>query len=173
MDQGRAAVYGAAIGVLGTLLGSCITWLQLRTQAKASNSQWRRQVQRDSYGVLLERVDSLRKAFEPIERRALASTSTAADSAALEVARDALLPEVDAAIIVVLLEGPATIAERAILLSHTIRAWGEVLEALVGTVLADDPEAEAGKDAVRSVSQEAGEAVGGFLLSARKHLDKA
>ncbi|MGA6221254.1 hypothetical protein ACPESV_13120 [Streptomyces umbrinus] len=123
--------------------------------------------------MLLERVDSLRKALEPIERRALASMSTTADIDALEAAKSALLPEIDAATIVVMLEGPAKITEQAMRIGHDLRAWGEVLEVLVRTVLADDPEAEAGKVAVRSVSQEAGEAVGVFLLSARKHLDKA
>ncbi|MFG1666286.1 hypothetical protein [Streptomyces sp. Y7] len=173
MDQGRAAVYGALVGVVGTLLGSCFTWLQLRTQAKANNAMWRRQIQRDSYGVLIERIDALRKAFEPIERRAQASASTGTDLDQLETAKETLFAEFDAATIVVMLEGPTPIAELAIQVGHGLRAWGAALEDLAKAVTNGESDLDSKRALTRSVGQEAGELVGTFLLAARHHLDRA
>ncbi|MET9564984.1 hypothetical protein [Streptomyces tauricus] len=122
---------------------------------------------------MIERVDTLRKAFEPIERRAQASESTAIDLDHLEAARETLFAELDAATVVVMLEGPAPIAELAIQVGHGLRAWGASVEDLARSVVNGESELEAKKAAERSASQEAGELVGTFLLTARYHLDRA
>ncbi|MGW4913142.1 hypothetical protein [Streptomyces sp. NPDC004270] len=173
MDEGRAAVYGALVGVVGTLLGSCFTWLQLRTQAKANNAQWRRQIQRDSYGVLIEGVNSLRKTFEPIERRALASACTAVDRDQLETAKTTLSDEIDAATIIVALEGPEAISDLAFRVSHAVRAWGAALQDLTEAVIDGETDLDAKKTLEYDASVETGELVGAFIMAARRHLDRA
>ncbi|MFJ8561964.1 hypothetical protein ACIRD0_31625 [Streptomyces microflavus] len=167
------AVYGALVGVAGTVLGSSLTWLQLRTQAKATNSQWRRQMQRDAYGAVLQQVDILRKCFEPIGRRAREAGSTAEDFAQLEAVRVASIEEIDGAIIVVALEGPDELSNLAFEVGHAMRAWGEALQVLTKAVVEGEADLHDKKAIEATTAMATGELVATFILTARKHLDRA
>lgn len=108
MDAGLAALLGAAVGSLATLGAAIVTG---RAQARSQHDQWRRQHRRDAYagylGALHNRdiaMDAVREALRP-DRPDLPDIDAKTQHFV------ALAREVHRAGEVVILEGPASMAE--------------------------------------------------------------
>lgn len=65
MDQGWAALLGAAIGVVGTTAASALTgWAgrrQVQAQQAGEHARWRKQGQRETYAAFLTAVEQVRE----------------------------------------------------------------------------------------------------------------
>lgn len=114
MDQGWAALLGAAIGVVGTTIASVLTgWAgrrQIQVQQAGEHARWRRQGQRETYAAFLTAVEQVREY----------SHATGAESSIRldEVSRgiDELNARVDAVIrtlSMVIVEGPEEVVTAA------------------------------------------------------------
>ncbi|MFF4346312.1 hypothetical protein [Streptomyces sp. NPDC001530] len=70
MDQATAALLGAMVGIGGTTTAAGLAAWQgrwaTRTQIDATNNQWRRQVQRDAYGALVQQAMSITRLFDEV-----------------------------------------------------------------------------------------------------------
>ncbi|WP_426570372.1 hypothetical protein [Streptomyces canus] len=123
MDQGLAAVFGAAVGVIGSVMTGVLTRAatraQLKTQLQADLLRWKREVRRETYLGLLNSVRAARGAL-------------AASLDDLHVSRQEgqqnmteawrLQASVESASAAVQLEGPAEIAAPAANLAEALFA---------------------------------------------------
>lgn len=70
MDQGWAALLGAAIGVVGTTMASALTgWAgrrQVQAQQAGEHARWRQQGQRETYAHFLAAVEQVRARSQKI-----------------------------------------------------------------------------------------------------------
>ncbi|MER5916321.1 hypothetical protein ABT124_39470 [Streptomyces sp. NPDC001982] len=168
MDQGLAAVFGAAVGVIGSALTGALTWAalrtQLRTQLQADHLRWTREVRRETYLGLLNSVRAARGALAASLDELRVSHQDGQRSMA-EAWR--LLPPVESAGAAVQLEGPAELAAPAANLTEALFAvfnaaypWRE------GRSL-DDPDLVA---AYRGACSAFASVETRFLASAQRHL---
>ncbi|MFC9680828.1 hypothetical protein [Streptomyces sp. NPDC056948] len=83
MDQGLAALMGAAIGVVGTTGASALAgWAgrrQVQAQQAGEHARWRRQGQRETYASFLTAVERVREHSHQSEARELEETSRLSD----------------------------------------------------------------------------------------------
>ncbi|MFI6013317.1 hypothetical protein ACIBAG_31660 [Streptomyces sp. NPDC051243] len=118
MDPGLAAVFGAAVGVIGSALTGALTWAasraQMRTQLQADHLRWKREVRRETYlgllnsvraarGALAASLDELNVSLEDGQRstaeawRVLAPVESAAAAVQLEGPTEMAAPATDLA----------------------------------------------------------------------------
>jgi hypothetical protein len=117
MDAGVAAVLGAAVGVAGTLGASTLAWFSARSQLLAKHlidySERRRQARRDAYAAFLGNLSrvraSLRGCLDDLRQR---SPDLSAIVDRLEESQGQAVLD-DSFLYVVMLEGPAKVAEIA------------------------------------------------------------
>ncbi|MGW2696137.1 hypothetical protein ACWC3Y_30755 [Streptomyces sp. NPDC001296] len=169
MDQGLAAVFGAAVGVIGSAMTGALTWAvtrtQLQTQLQADLHRWRREVRRETYLGLLNSVRTARGAL-------------AASLDDMRIGREdgqqhmteawRLLPSVEVTRSAVLLEGPAEMAVLATDLAEALFAlFRSAYSWRQGSAL-DEPDLVAVNRLARDTLVSAEEA---FIASAQRHLD--
>ncbi|MEU0390273.1 hypothetical protein [Streptomyces chartreusis] len=116
MDQGLAALLGATVGVVGTVVASTIssasTRRQLEGQARVEHSQWRRQLRRDAYSAFLAPANESRSALKMAARALVGDAPDVAEAdRRLQIAQDQLVL-VRAAWASLAVEGPESV-ERA------------------------------------------------------------
>ncbi|MFI8834972.1 hypothetical protein ACIGPN_28735 [Streptomyces afghaniensis] len=169
MDQGLAAVFGAAVGVIGSVVTGALTWAasrtQLRTQLREDHLRWKREVRRETYLGLLNAVRAARGVLASSLDELHVSHQDGQQSMA-EVWR--VLPSVESATAAVQLEGPAEMASPAVDLAEALFSvfkaaypWRE------GRGL-DDPDLIA---AFRGACNGFESAEKVFVASAQRHLD--
>ncbi|MFB6931340.1 hypothetical protein [Streptomyces chartreusis] len=115
MDPGLAAVFGAAMGVIGSALGGVpLTWAasrtQMRTQLQADHLRWKGELRRETYLGLLNSVRAARGALAASLDEMNVSHEDGQRSMA-EAWR--VLASVESAAAAVQLEGPAEMAAPA------------------------------------------------------------
>lgn len=169
VDQGLAAVFGAAVGVIGSVVTGALTWAasrtQLRTQLREDHLRWKREVRRETYLGLLNAVRAARGVLASSLDELHVSHQDGQQSMA-EAWR--VLPSVESATAAVQLEGPAEMASLAVNLAEALFSvfkaaypWRE------GRGL-DDPDLIA---AFRRACNGFESAEKVFVASAQRHLD--
>ncbi|WP_326581804.1 hypothetical protein OIE69_44200 (plasmid) [Actinacidiphila glaucinigra] len=130
MDQGIAALAGASIGIIGTLIAAHLSGRQQR-------AQWRRQVRRDAYGAFISRYDAAVRAGQAAELAIREDRlDTGIDQNFAEKVREAR-----DALVAVQLEGPEGIAIRAESAMSDLDTWAWGLDLLIsgdGTLTAEE-----------------------------------
>ncbi|MET9667446.1 hypothetical protein ABZY19_18940 [Streptomyces sp. NPDC006475] len=175
MDQGVAALLGAAVGVLGTVAASAISgWSnrrQVQTQARVDHAHWRRQVRRDAYSAFLAPANESRTALKAAARALIGEVDVEEADRKLHVAQDHLRA-VQAARASLAVEGPESVEQAA----HGVKTG---LNSMHTTLLAWRDSAEGAPDHnVTFVERHAvevtrlAERIGGFTLAARRALDE-
>jgi len=117
MDQGLAALLGATVGVVGTVVASAIssgsTRRQMEGQAKVEHSQWRRQLRRDAYSAFLAPANESRSALKTAARALVGDAPDVAEAdRRLQIAQDQLVL-VQAAWAGLAVEGPESVEQAA------------------------------------------------------------
>ncbi|MET7715155.1 hypothetical protein [Streptomyces sp. NPDC005407] len=175
MDQGVAALLGAAVGVLGTVATSAISgWLgrqQVETQARVDHAQWRRQVRRDAYSAFLAPANESRNALKLAARALIGEVDVGVADRKLQVAQDHL-QAVQAAWASLAVEGPESVEQAA-------RSVKTGLHSMHTTLLAWLDSAEGAPDRnVKFVERHAvevttlSERIANFTVAARSALDE-
>ncbi|MEV6581317.1 proline dehydrogenase [Streptomyces sp. NPDC051582] len=170
MDSGLAALLGAAVGSV-TTLGAAI--VNSRAQARSQHAQWSRQHRRDAYTGYLSALHDRDIAMDAILD---ALRSDQPDLPSLDEKIDrfiALAREVHRAGEIVILEGPASVAEvtervahASSDLSHVMRRMAEHAHAGITTHTAEDTALAAARERILY------QAVKDFRLAARSTLGK-
>jgi hypothetical protein len=168
MDAGLAALLGAAVGSLATLGAAIVNG---RAQARSQHDQWRRQHRRDAYASYLSTLHDRDIAMDAI-LDALRSDDPDLPDVDEKIRRFITLArEVHRAVEVVILEGPAPLAEVAGRvtqassdLSHVMRRMAENARAGDTTRRAEDTALAAEKGRILY------QAVKDFRLAARSAL---
>ncbi|MEU1120801.1 MULTISPECIES: hypothetical protein [unclassified Streptomyces] len=129
MDQGLAALLGAAVGVAGTSMAAAITSRASRRQAETelagSHAQWRRQIRRDAYVCALEAVGAAQQRLDASTQR-LWEEGTQTEPLVSDTA-ETVENNVRPALRIVQLEGPTLVSEAA----RTLWAsWASVVDGL-------------------------------------------
>ncbi|MEU1004414.1 hypothetical protein [Streptomyces tibetensis] len=174
VDQGIAALLGAAVGVLGTVSASAISgWSgrqQIRTQSIVDHAQWRRQSRRDAYSAFLAPAHEARNALKRAARTLINGADVEAAHRQLQVAHDSL-GEVQAAWAALAVEGPESVEQVA-------NGVKTALHSMHTTLLAwrDSPEHPHNVKFVERHAVEVtlvAERIGTFAATARAALDEA
>ncbi|MEU0171341.1 proline dehydrogenase [Streptomyces iakyrus] len=168
MDAGLAALLGAAVGSLATLGAAIVNG---RAQARSQHDQWRRQHRRDAYTSYLSALHDRDIAMDAI-LDALRSDDPDLPDVDEKIRRFITLArEVHRAVEVVILEGPAPLAEVAGRvaqassdLSHVMRRMAENARAGDTTRRAEDTALAAERERILY------QAVKDFRLAARSAL---
>ncbi|GEC05683.1 hypothetical protein SSP24_33380 [Streptomyces spinoverrucosus] len=127
MDAGLAALLGAAVGSVATLGAAIVSG---RTQARAQHDQWRRQHRRDAYARYLSALHDRDIAMDAI-LDALRSDDPDLPDVDEKIRRFiALAREVHRAAEVVILEGPAALADVAERVTHASSDLSRVMRRL-------------------------------------------
>ncbi|MBT2404579.1 MULTISPECIES: hypothetical protein [unclassified Streptomyces] len=130
MDQGIAAVLGAAVGFAGGLITAALTvWTtrwQVKRQAADAHWQWRRQQRREAYAGLLLAEEGARNALFTLDVQ-LASGVPSGDLVAPLNAVPPALRELDQAVARVTLEGPTPVRRAAIAVGQTYTEYHQAL----------------------------------------------
>ncbi|MEU1805984.1 hypothetical protein [Streptomyces sp. NPDC019937] len=175
MDQGLAAVLGGAVGVLGTGLTASLAFWQARwvtrQQISGTNAQWRRQVQREAYGVFLERYMKLTRFLGETEKKIRVREYTEADAARVASSTGSQLDDLLTSIITVQLEGPAELGTSAYRGYDAMGNWWTALARLANSLDSGDPATDQ-LQAVAEAQREAGEQIGAFAGLAQQHLNE-
>jgi hypothetical protein len=174
MDAGVAAVLGAVVGVAGTMGAAALGWLSARSQLRAQRAvdydERRRQARRDAYAAFLEHLSRARvPLMESLEALEQPLPDLDAILRRLEAAQhEAVLN--DSVSYVVMLEGPAKVAEIA---TGTM----EAVTAMNGLIREHCKRVSEGEDAAETkhLMEELGEGIGtygaAFLAGAREALE--
>ncbi|MFD9047215.1 hypothetical protein [Streptomyces zaomyceticus] len=109
MDSGVAALWGAGIGVAGTL---ATTWLGGWSALRGQHGHWRREGRREAYSAFIASVMAFRAAADSL--LSVMDDRHTRDEAAQALEQvQACFPAVVAACPVVVIEGPEDVAPRA------------------------------------------------------------
>ncbi|MFE2583906.1 hypothetical protein [Streptomyces sp. NPDC059378] len=169
MDQGLAAVFGAAVGVIGSAMTGVLTWAvtrtQLRTQLQADLQRWKWEVRRETYLGLLNAVRAARGALAA----ALDEFEISREDGQPHMAEAwRLQPSVEVARSAVLLEGPAEMAALATDLAEALFGlFGSAYSWRQGSSF-DDPDLTTANRQARDRLVSAEKA---FIAAAQRHLD--
>jgi hypothetical protein len=126
VDDGTAAILGAAVGVAGTIVAAALAvasarW-QVRTQAVTEDARWRARQRRDAYAGLLtsvrRAVGSLASAGEALS----ADSPDVSEGTRLLAHAWSTLGDLEAALATVQLEGPESVIEAASAMTEAIFA---------------------------------------------------
>ncbi|MFI7103524.1 hypothetical protein ACIBK8_29735 [Streptomyces sp. NPDC050161] len=138
MDQGIAALLGATLGVLGTVLASTVNnWSnrqQVQAQLQAEKAQWHRQTRRDAYSAFLAPAGEAQTALQAAGRAFVGTRDTPEIERRLRAAEDQL-QNARATCAHVAIEGPETVERAARRVYTSLRSMQTNLMAL-----ADSPE---------------------------------
>lgn len=138
MDQGIAALLGATLGVLGTVLASTVTsWSnrqQVQAQIQSEKAQWHRQTRRDAYSAFLAPASEAQTALKAAGRAFVGTRDTPEVERRLREAEDQL-QNARTACAHVAIEGPETVERAARRVYTSLRSMQANLLAL-----ADSPE---------------------------------
>lgn len=154
MDEGLAAVLGAAVGVLGTAL---ITPIAGRVQGRLQQEHWRREQRRDTYAAFTTAVE--RAYDQAVEAEKLLDAAPPDPAAAAGYLEDMRrhVDETDRLASVLLFEGPDEVAEFAQEMNTAIeqlhdalRSWKSAVEADTATTAFKEAAHRALADGVRS-----------------------
>ncbi|WP_330457371.1 hypothetical protein OIB37_10945 [Streptomyces sp. NBC_00820] len=119
MDQGWAALLGAAIGVVGTTAASALTgWAgrrQVQTQQAGEHARWRKQGQRETYAAFLTTVEQIREHSHrgDVEFARIEQANRASDEL------NELVDAVNRTLSMVIVEGPESVVRTAEELQET------------------------------------------------------
>ncbi|MFF3558531.1 hypothetical protein ACFYXS_00575 [Streptomyces sp. NPDC002574] len=169
MDQGLAAVFGAAVGVIGSAMTGALTWAitrtQLKTQLQADLQRWKREIRRETYLGLLNAVRAARGALAAALDEFELNRETGQPHMA-EAWR--LQPSVEVARTAVHLEGPAEMAALADDLAEALHSlFGCAYPWRQGSSF-DDPDLTANNRRARARLFSAEQA---FIAAAQRQLD--
>lgn len=174
MDQATAAILGAVVGIVGTTTAAGLTAWQARwatrTQIDATNSQWRRQVQRDAYSALVQQAMSIARLFDEIDYKICNGHYTGSDIDPLAETAAQSLHDLSAVTLAVVLEGPSDLAGAAGPIEDTTRDWWIALRTF-GDVVAQGEEGGEEREAAVATQEAAGVAVGRFIGRAQAYLN--
>jgi hypothetical protein len=135
MDAGLAALLGAAVGSVATLGAALVSG---RAQARAQHDQWRRQHRRDAYASYLSALHDRDIVMDAI-LAALRSDDPDLPDVDEKIRRfTTLAREVHRAAEVVILEGPASLAEVASRVTHASSDLSQVMRRLAENAHAGD-----------------------------------
>ncbi|MEU5611699.1 hypothetical protein ACI2L4_28275 [Streptomyces sparsogenes] len=166
MDQGIAAVLGAAVGVAGTTLASLLAG---RNQAAAEQAHWRRQSRRDAYAAFIEASEHVHDHAEQAHRF-LDQDAPDVGAAETHIAQArGYVDELDRKNSLVLLEGPHEVADAAQEINNCVEAWVDALEAW-SRCLTEGLDIEGAKEAASTARDEGLAAAEYFLEHAHKAL---
>ncbi|WP_374776458.1 proline dehydrogenase [Streptomyces sp. NBC_01310] len=171
MDSGLAALVGAAIGSAASLGAALVSG---RVQARSQHVQWRRQVRREAYTQYLTALHDRDVALDEV-LRALgpdAHPPHAVEERVREFVR--LARQVHRSAEVVLLEGPASVAEAVSGISEASVALSEVMRTMVACAREGDSSRHS-EDSALAAERSAvlWDAVGRFRHAGREVLDGA
>ncbi|GAA2080520.1 hypothetical protein GCM10009801_38830 [Streptomyces albiaxialis] len=166
MDAGLAALLGAAVGSLATLGAAMVS---SRAQARAQHEQWRRQHRRDAYAGYLSALHDRDIAMDAVLDALRADEPDLAEVDDRVHRFIGLAREVHRAAEVVILEGPAPLAEVAERVTRASSSLSEVMRAMVTNAHAGDASRKP-EDAALAAERERAlyEAVKDFRLAARR-----
>ena len=171
MDQGVAAVIGAAVGAAGAAGAATLAWrlTRSRTQLRIEEVRWRRQVRRDAYLEALTAARSvLADLLAALDLMALAPAPSRA-TMGRRVLREVVeqLPALETATQRVGLEGPDDVAGAAHRMQERVTALVTLAYPRQGMDPAGDPRSMA---AFRRCREDAESAVAEFTRRARDAL---
>ncbi|MCG7205791.1 proline dehydrogenase [Streptomyces arenae] len=166
MDAGLAALLGAAVGSLATL-GAAV--LSGRAQARAQHEQWRRQHRRDAYAAYLGALHDRDIAMDAV-LDALRPDEPDLPGVDEKVRRFVgLAREVHRAAEVVVLEGPAALAEAADRITRASAELSAVMRRMVDDAHGGDTSRKDEDTALATARERAlYRTVGDFRLAARR-----
>ncbi|QUC55561.1 hypothetical protein IOD14_01445 [Streptomyces sp. A2-16] len=174
MDQATAALLGAVVGIVGTTTAAGLAAWQgrwaTRTQIDATNSQWRRQMQRDAYSALIQQAMSISRLFDEIDYKicngqyADSHTDPMADAAAQG------LHDLSAATFAAILEGPSDLADVAGPIEDAHREWWIKLRTF-GDMVAEGQDGDEERAAMITAQEASGVALGRFMGRAQAYLN--
>lgn len=145
MDSGIAALLGAAVGSLATL-GAAV--VGSRAAASAQRDQWRRQQRRDACANYLSALHDRDIAMDAV-LDALRADHPDLDDVDARIRRFVTLArEVHRAVEVVILEGPATLADVAARVTHASDELSQVMRRMTESARAGDAARKAEEAAV-------------------------
>jgi hypothetical protein len=174
MDAGVAAVLGAVVGVAGTMGAAALGWLSARSQLRAQRlidyGERRRQARRDAYAAFLEHLSKVRvPLMESLDALDQPLPDVDAILRRLEAAQHEAAQN-DSISYVVMLEGPAKVAEIATGTMEAISALNGIMREHCKCIRDGKGTAE-----TRHLMDELGEGIGtygaAFLASAREALE--
>jgi hypothetical protein len=128
MDAGLAALLGAAVGSAATLGAAIVSG---RAQARAQHDQWRRQHRRDAYASYLSALHDRDIAMDAILDALRVNEPDLPDIDEKTHHFITLAREVHRAAEVVILEGPASLAEAAERITHASSDLSHVMRRMV------------------------------------------
>ncbi|MGW7515425.1 proline dehydrogenase [Streptomyces sp. NPDC054796] len=165
MDAGLAALLGAAVGSLSTLGAAIVGG---RAQARAQQGQWRRQQRRDACAGYLSALHDRDLAMDAV-LDALRPAGPDLPDVDEKVRRFiGLAREVHRAVEIVILEGPASLAEAAERVTHASHDLARVMRRMVERAHAGDATRKAENTALAAERERAlYQAVKDFRLAAR------
>ncbi|URN00530.1 hypothetical protein LUW76_42980 [Actinomadura madurae] len=135
MDAGIAALLGAALGSF-TTLGAAV--LNGRAQARTQSAQWHRQQRRDAYAVYLGALHDRDIALDAVLEALRAERPDLAEVDERVRRFIGLAREVHRATEIVIIEGPASMAEAAERVQHASERLSEVMRRMVEDAHAGD-----------------------------------
>ncbi|WP_405987967.1 proline dehydrogenase [Streptomyces sp. NBC_00986] len=169
MDAGLAALLGAAVGSIATLAAAIVSG---RAQARAQHDQWRRQHRRDAYAGYLSALHDRDIAMDAILDALRSDNPDLADVDEKLRRFIALAREVHRATEVVILEGPASLAEVAARVTHASSDLSHIMRRMTENAHAGDSTRK-GEDTALAAERERilYQAVKNFRLAARSVID--
>ncbi|MEU6310680.1 proline dehydrogenase [Streptomyces sp. NPDC047014] len=170
MDSGLAALLGAAVGSATTLGAALVNG---RTQARSQHAQWSRQHRRDAYAGYLRALHERDIAMDTV-LDALRTDQPDLPDVDERIGRFVTLArEVHRACEVVILEGPAPLADAAERVTHASADLAEVMRRMAENARAGDTTHRAA-DTALGVERERHlyEAVKHFRTAARNAIDR-
>ncbi|WP_149829693.1 proline dehydrogenase [Streptomyces tailanensis] len=169
MDAGLAALLGAAVGSIATLAAAIVTG---RAQARAQHDQWRRQHRRDAYASYLSALHDRDIAMDAILDALRSDNPDLADVDEKIRRFIALAREVHRAAEVVILEGPASLAEVASRVTHASSDLSHIMRRMTENAHAGDSTRKAEDTALAAERERIlYQAVKNFRLAARSVID--
>ncbi|MEJ8672876.1 proline dehydrogenase [Streptomyces sp. MS1.AVA.1] len=165
MDAGLAALLGAAVGSIATLAAAIVSG---RAQARAQHDQWRRQQRRDAYASYLSALHDRDIAMDAILNALRSDTPDLADVNEKTRRFIAQAREVHRATEVVILEGPASLAEVASRVTHASSDLAHIMQRMTENAHAGDSTRKAEDSALAAERERIlYQAVKDFRLAAR------
>ncbi|MEW1793468.1 hypothetical protein [Streptomyces niveus] len=123
MDPGIAAVFGAAVGVVGSTLAAAVAGFSAQRQVRSEHTHWRRQLRRDAYTAFIAKADEVHRLLAGIEAELISP------EVHFELVRDeidrvkaTLQEDLAAAQATVEIEGPEKLARTAEELTRSLSA---------------------------------------------------
>ncbi|MGI5411087.1 hypothetical protein ACQEV9_30395 [Streptomyces chartreusis] len=174
MDQATAALLGGVVGIVGTTTAAGLAAWQARwatrTQIDATNSQWRRQMQRDAYSALIQHASEISRLFDEIDYKICNGQYTNSHTDPMAHTAAQALHDLSAATFAAILEGPSDLADAAGPIEDTHREWWIKLRTF-GDVVAEGEAGDEEREAMIRAQEASGVALGRFMGRAQAYLN--